>query len=110
AGLLEALAEVAERTRDHAMPGRTHGQHAVPTTFGAKVAVWIDEYARHVERLRACEPRLFVAMLGGGAGTRASFEGMGPQIQDRMAEVLDLRSMPLPSRTTLDHLVEYTLT
>ncbi len=110
AALLEALADVAERTRDHAMPGRTHGQHAVPTTFGAKAAVWIDEYARHVERLRACEPRLFVAMLGGGAGTQASFEGMGPQIQDRMAEVLELGSMPVPSRTTLDHLVEYTLT
>ena len=32
--------------------GRTHGQHAVPSTFGAKVAVWIDELCRHVERLR----------------------------------------------------------
>src|SRR5215468_1506134 len=54
------------------LPGRTHGQHAVPATFGYKVAVWIDELLRHVERLQQAAPRLFVAMLGGGAGTFAS--------------------------------------
>src|SRR6185295_17508209 len=51
-----------------AMAGRTHGQHAVPATFGYKVAVWIDELMRHVERLQQAAPRLFVAMLCGGAG------------------------------------------
>jgi len=67
--LLTALANVAERSADMAMPGRTHGQHAVPVTFGYKVAVWIDELVRHVERLRALEERVFVAMMGGAAGT-----------------------------------------
>src|SRR5713101_4204364 len=38
-----------------------------PTRFGFKVAVWIDELGRHVERLQGCEDRVFVAMLGGGA-------------------------------------------
>ncbi|WP_369812149.1 lyase family protein [Mycobacterium tuberculosis] len=38
------------------MAGRTHGQHAVPATFGYKVAVWIDELLRHVERLRQAAP------------------------------------------------------
>ena len=42
------------------MAGRTHGQHAVPATFGYKVAVWIDELLRHVERLQQLAPRLFV--------------------------------------------------
>jgi len=105
--LLGRLAELAERTKDDAIPGRTHGQHAVPATFGAKVAVWIDELCRHVERLRQAEPRVFVAMLGGGAGTAASFEGHGAQLQARMGELLGLGSMPLPGRTILDHLVEY---
>ena len=109
AHLLEALANLAERTRDHLLPGRTHGQHAVPATFGLKVASWIDEICRHVERLRACEPRLFVAMLGGGAGTVASFGEHGMQVQDRLAERLDLRSMPVPSRVILDHEAEYVL-
>ena len=109
AHLLEALSDLAERTRDHLLPGRTHGQHAVPATFGLKVASWIDEICRHVERLRACEPRLFVAMLGGGAGTVASFGEHGMQVQDRLAERLDLRSMPVPSRVILDHEAEYVL-
>jgi adenylosuccinate lyase len=105
--LLLKLADLAERTKDDVLPGRTHGQHAVPSTFGAKVAVWIDEISRHVERLRQAEPRVFVAMLGGGAGTQASFDGNGQQLQARMGELLGLGAMPLPGRTILDHLVEY---
>ncbi len=107
--LLGRLADLAEQTKDDALPGRTHGQHAVPSTFGAKVAVWIDELCRHVERLRQVESRTFVAMLGGGAGTAASFEGHGPQLQARMGELLGLGSMPVPGRTILDHLVEYVM-
>jgi 3-carboxy-cis,cis-muconate cycloisomerase len=105
--LLDRLADLAEDAKDYALPGRTHGQHAVPTTFGAKVAVWIDELCRDVDRLHQVEARTFVVMLGGGAGTQASFDGNGPALQDRMAELLGLASMPLPGRTITDHLVEY---
>ena len=62
--LLHILGQLAETTKDYAMPGRTHGQHAVPATFGYKVAVWIDELMRHVDRLQGSEERVFVAMLG----------------------------------------------
>ncbi len=109
ADLLEAFATLAERTKHDAIAGRTHGQHAVPSTFGAKVAVWIDELCRHAERLRQLEPRTFVAMLGGGAGTAASFEGHASALQRRMGELLGLGSMPLPGRTIYDHLTEYVL-
>ncbi len=105
--ILSAMAALAERTRDMALPGRTHGQHAVPATFGMKVAVWIDEMSRHVERLRGAEPRLFVAMLGGGAGTMASFGEKGPEIQRRMAKHLGMGAMAVPSRTIGDHQAEY---
>ena len=105
--ILELLADLAERTRDYALPGRTHGQHAVPATFGLKVAVWIDELVRHVDRLRGCEDRVFVAMLGGGAGTLGSLGEIGLEIQDRLAHKLEMRPMPVPSRTTADHLCEY---
>jgi adenylosuccinate lyase len=107
--LLTALADLAERTGDMLLPGRTHGQHAVPATFGFKVAVWIDELARHVERLRGCEGRVFVAMLGGGAGTLASLGELGLATQDRMAARLGLRPMPMPARTIGDHQAEYVL-
>src|SRR5437660_242701 len=92
ATILTTLADLAERTKDAVLPGRTHGQHAVPATFGFKVAVWIDELCRHVERLRGCEGRVFVAMLGGGAGTLASLRPPGPAAQQNMAARLDRQS------------------
>ena len=105
--VLNALADLAERTADDPIAGRTHGQHAVPATFGMKVAVWIDELCRHVERLRQSEPRVLVAMLGGAAGTAASFGDQGLAVQHALAEELGLASMPVPGRTIHDHNAEY---
>ena len=109
AAILTTLADLAERTKDVLLPGRTHGQHAVPATFGFKVAVWIDELGRHVERLRGCEGRVFVAMLGGGAGTLASLGELGLATQEKMAARLGMRPMPVPARTIGDHQAEYVL-
>ena len=110
ARLLDVLADLAERTKDYVMAGRTHGQHALPATFGFKIGVWIDQLCRHVERFSDLEPRVFVAMLGGGAGTSASFDGHGPELQRLLGERLGLGAMPVPSRIALDHLAEYVTT
>jgi adenylosuccinate lyase len=107
AALLRLLADLAERTKDMLIPGRTHGQHAVPATFGFKVAVWVDEFIRHVERLQACEGRVFVAMLGGGAGTVASLGEQGPPTQAKMAQRLGMGTMTVPARSLGDHQAEY---
>jgi 3-carboxy-cis,cis-muconate cycloisomerase len=106
AEILTAMAALAERSASMPVAGRTHGQHAVPATFGYKVAVWIDELLRHVERLQQAAPRLFVAMLGGGAGTFASLGNNGPSVQAGLAKHLGLRSMSVPSRALGDHLAE----
>ena len=103
---LTAMADLAERGADMVLPGRTHGQHAVPATFGYKVAVWIDEMLRHVERLHQVAPRLFVSMLGGGAGTFASLGEQGPKVQAGIGRQLGLVSMTVPSRALGDHLAE----
>jgi adenylosuccinate lyase len=100
------MADLAERSADMPIAGRTHGQHAVPATFGYKVAVWIDELLRHVERLKQAAPRLFVAMLGGGAGTFASLGTQGPPVQAAIGRLLGFGSMTVPSRAIGDHLAE----
>ena len=105
--VLRLLAPLAIEHADDPCAGRTHGQHAVPATFGYKVGAWIDELCRHVERLEDAEPRVFVAMLGGAAGTLASFGTPGLAVQDGMAAHLDLLPMPVPGRTSHDHHAEY---
>ena len=106
ADALLAAADLAERGADMPIPGRTHGQHAVPATFGYKPAVWIDELIRHVERFRQAAPRVFVAMLGGGAGTFASLGQQGPAVQAGMGRHLGMPPMTIPSRALGDHLAE----
>src|SRR5215469_7065582 len=103
---LAAMADLAERGAEMPIAGRTHGQHAVPATFGFKPAVWIDEMIRHVERLRQMTPRLFVAMLGGGAGTFASLGAQGPAVQAGIGRALGMLPMRVPARTIGDHLAE----
>jgi len=107
--LLSVLSELALNTKHYALPGRTHGQHAVPATFGYKVAVWIDEIIRHYHRFKNCEDRVFVTMLGGGAGTMASVGMEGLETQNLMAKELGFTSMSMPARTIGDHLTEYIL-
>jgi len=106
AAALMAMADLAERGAEMLIAGRTHGQHAVPATFGYKPAVWVDEMIRHVERLRQLGPRLFVAMLGGGAGTFASLGARGPAVQAGIGKALGMLPMTVPSRTLGDHLAE----
>ena len=106
ADALDAAAALAEKGAEMPMAGRTHGQHAVPATFGYKVAVWVDELIRHTERFKEAAPRLFVAMLGGGAGTYASLGEMGPKVQAGVGRHLGFGTMTVPSRVILDHLAE----
>ena len=107
--LLFVMADLAEQHAETTMAARTHGQHAVPTTFGAKVAVWLDEISRHGIRLLEASPRVFRAMLGGAAGTLASFGSDGFKLQEVFAAELQMTAMAVPSRAEGDHLSEYVL-
>lgn len=85
------LLELARHHRDTLMVGRTHGQHALPLTFGFKVSVWVREVRRNIERLKECRSRLLVGQLAGGVGTFASFGEKGPEIQSLVMKELGLQ-------------------
>ena len=63
--LIGVTANLAEKERDTVMLGRTHGQAAVPITFGLKVAVWLDEMRRQLIRLDEATPRIAVGKFLG---------------------------------------------
>lgn len=109
AGVLRAAAALAERSTDLPMAGRTHSQHAVPVTFGFKVAVWIDQLVAHTERLERLDDRLFCVLMGGAAGTFASFGDAGRVIEAGVAHRLGLHPMRVPSRAVNDGIVELVL-
>ena len=107
AGLSAALGHLASAHRDTIMPGRTHGQQALPVTFGYKAAVWLAEVERHRQRLLQCRPRLLVGQLGGAVGTLASLGEQGFQVQQRMMEILGLGVPLITWHTARDGLAEF---
>jgi len=92
--LLRVLLEKATKYKDTIMVGRTHGQHAVPTTFGMKFAIWASEFGRHVERLMQLKPRVLVGKMSGAVGTGAAWGGKGQNVQRLVMEELKLSPAP----------------
>lgn len=88
AKLRRILVEAARVHRDTLMVGRTHGQRALPMTFGLKVAVFAVEVARHEQRLNELMPRVVVGKMGGAVGTGAGFQGEASRIRSRVGEDL----------------------
>lgn len=105
--LEEALMGQAERHRYTVMAGRTHGQQALPITFGYKVAVWVAEVRRHIERLEQCKPRLLVGEFSGGAGTLASLGEQAWDVHSGLMEELGLGVPDITWHTARDNLAEF---
>ncbi len=103
----DALAQQAEVHADTVMAGRTHGQQAVPTTFGAKLATYLRQCTRLRADLAALPASCCLVSLHGAAGTSA---GLGPkahQIRAEVARQLDLRTSPGPWHVTRDPLAAF---
>jgi adenylosuccinate lyase len=88
--LTEILLKLANEHKENVCIGRTHGQHALPTTYGMKFALWADELHRQYERLDACENRLCVGMMTGAVGTTAALGKEGLEVHHRLSKILGL--------------------
>lgn len=103
---LQGLARLARQHRDTLMPGRTHGQQALPITFGYKVAGWMAPLLRHLERLQALKERVLVVQMGGAVGTLAALGPRGVAVMEGLAEALGLNPPLMPWHTARDNLAE----
>lgn len=106
----DVLLDLAVRHRDTLMPGRTHGQHALPMTFGYKVAIWAAEVRRHLDRMMAYQSRVFVGQFAGAVGTLASVPEHGLEIQRLMMDDLGLDVPLIAWHTARDGFAEFVAT
>jgi len=100
----EAVIVLAEKHRNTVMIGRTHGMHAEPTTFGAKVALWALQLRRDRDRLDAATKRIAVCKLSGAVGT---YSNIDPRVELSVAKALGLQAVPATQVIARDRHAEY---
>lgn len=88
----DVLRELAKRHRKTICVGRTHGQQALPTTYGMKFAVYYAEIGRHLERIGQLRERIAIGKMSGAVGTMAGFHGNGREIQKRVMAAVGLKA------------------
>jgi argininosuccinate lyase len=69
--LRKVVAAKARKYQFTPMIGRSHGIHAEPTTFGLKMALMYDEFARALRRLENARTAVAIGKLSGAVGTSA---------------------------------------
>jgi adenylosuccinate lyase len=96
---MDKLIHDVERTavtyKDTLMVGRSHGIHAEPTTFGLKVALWVDALRRARSRLISALDEMAVGAISGAVGTHAT---VPPAVEEYVCAQLGLRVAPVSSQ------------
>lgn len=106
--LNNTLARIADEHSQTLMIGRSQMQHAVPITFGYKVAGWLMALSRHQCRLNELRPRLLQVQFGGAVGTLVALHPDGPAVRHGLAQRLSLGEPSISWHTHRDSLCELT--
>ncbi|MCY7419649.1 MAG: 3-carboxy-cis,cis-muconate cycloisomerase [Chloroflexi bacterium] len=102
----DGLASLAATHRSTVMAGRTHDQLAVPTTLGAKLAVFLVELARGRERILRGRSGVAVVSLFGAGGTAAALGPRSVAVRAGVAARLGLADADVPWHVARDGLAE----
>lgn len=106
--LVNIVLKLADENKKTVCIGRTHGQHALPTTYGMKFALWADELHRQYERLESCKGRLCVGMMTGAVGTTAALGEDGLKVHLKVSEILGLPAVLISNQVVQrDNHAEY---
>lgn len=105
--IIDELTKLAHKYRQQVIIGRTHGQHASPTTLGLKIAIWLDEMLRHALRLQECRQRVLVSQLFGGVGTMAALGDRPQDLLENFSNRLGLNAPNTAWHTSRDRIAEF---
>ncbi|MBU0481804.1 MAG: adenylosuccinate lyase family protein [Proteobacteria bacterium] len=104
--LESALTTLTIKHRATPMIGRSHGQQALPITFGLKTASWLAEIRRHLERSKNIYPRIMTGQLSGAVGTMAALGPNGREVSRLTLAELGLHSPTIGWHTARDNIAE----
>lgn len=104
--LEQVCCELAVKYRATPMAARTHGQQALPTSFGLKVAVWLGELRRHLQRVEHLQNTVCSGQLSGAVGTYAALGDLGLAVAEETMRLLGLKHDPLSWHTARDRVAE----
>jgi adenylosuccinate lyase len=108
--ILKTSFDLARTHRSTIMAGRSHGQQALPITFGFMVAGWAAEMGRNVERVRHMRGRVLFGQFSGAVGTLAALGSKGSEVQGRLMLELGLANALITWHTSRDGMAELTCT
>ncbi len=94
--LQEELKRQAQEHKYTIMMGRTHGVHAEPTTFGLKMALYVAEMERNLERLQQARENMAYGKLSGAVGTYANID---PFVEEYVCSRMGLKPAPISTQT-----------
>lgn len=93
---IDILTEKAKEHKYTVMMGRTHGVHAEPTTFGLKLALWLEEMRRNLVRFEEAARVIETGKMSGAVGTYANIH---PRVESYVCENLGLAAAPISTQT-----------
>ena len=109
--LTKIILKLADENKTKVCIGRTHGQHALPTTYGMKFAIWADELHRQYDRLQHAKDNVCLGMMDGAVGTTAALGTQGWEVHKKVSEILGLKPAPITNQVLQrDNHVEFIAT
>lgn len=93
--LVESLKTLASKHKHTVMIGRTHGVHAEPITFGLVIAIFYEEFKRHLERMKRAKETVRVGKVSGAVGT---YQHIDPRVEEIVCRELNLEPAPVSNQ------------
>jgi len=106
--LEERLLELAREHRATVMIGRTVGRHALPITFGLKIAAWLGENRRNIDRLVSWRERTTTGTFSGAVSSYAALGDAAFAVEADFTAELGLgEPWPMDWKGSRDMFAEY---
>ncbi|NPA04307.1 MAG: adenylosuccinate lyase [Epsilonproteobacteria bacterium] len=93
--VMESLKKRAYEHQYTLMVGRSHGIHGEPITFGLVLALWYDEFNRHLKNLYET---LEVISVGKVSGAMGNFAHAPMELEEYVCQELGLKPAPISNQ------------